>query len=154
MLNLRFPAYFLARNCYDIFLSNARGNRYSRAHKIYDPDKDKEKFWKFSWHEIGIYDLPAVIDFVLNLKNAEKLFYVGHSQGTTTFYVLTSERPEYNDKILAHFSYAPSAFMKNVKSLPLHLLANLVNILGVSIKMANRLKVLIKACFSRQLPNF
>lgn len=49
--------YALADSDYDIWMGNARGNVYSRAHIRYDPDgsrSDREKFWKFSWHEIGV----------------------------------------------------------------------------------------------------
>lgn len=54
------PAFILADAGYDIWLSNSRGNYYSRHHKIYDPDKDRE-FWDFSYTEMGMYDLPVVI---------------------------------------------------------------------------------------------
>lgn len=57
------------------------------------------KFWDFSWHEIGIFDIPASIDYILKYTNQTKLSYVGHSQGVTSFFVMLSELPEYNDKI-------------------------------------------------------
>lgn len=50
---------------------------------------------------MGIYDQPAVIDYILAATNSTKLHYVGFSQGTTSLMVMLSERPEYNDKI--HF---------------------------------------------------
>lgn len=53
----------------------------------------------FSWHEIGYYDMPAVIDYVIERTGFKKLYYIGHSQGTTAYAVLASERPEYNEKI-------------------------------------------------------
>ena len=42
-------------------------------------DED-ESFWDFSWHEIGYYDLPAMINHILNTTKNDKLHYVGHSQ--------------------------------------------------------------------------
>lgn len=83
-------------------MGNARGNSYSRKHVSYDPDGDRanrERFWTFSWHEIGVIDVPDMIDYVLLTTNQTSLFYVGHSQGTTSFFVMCSERPEYNEKI-------------------------------------------------------
>lgn len=62
-----------------VWIGNARGNTYSRRHITLDP-KDP-KFWDFSWHEIGVYDIPATIDYVLANTNQTKLSYVGHSQG-------------------------------------------------------------------------
>jgi len=34
-----------------------------------------------SWDEMANYDLPALLNYVLNVTSHEKLFYVGHSQG-------------------------------------------------------------------------
>nr|CAD7449919.1 unnamed protein product [Timema bartmani] len=68
------------------------------------------------WHESGVYDLPAMIDYVLSRTSQSNLYYIGHSMGTTMFYVMASMRPEYNAKIRAQFSLAPVAFMSNLKS--------------------------------------
>lgn len=54
-----------------------------------------------------------MIDFVLNHTNTSKVFYIGHSQGTSSILVLLSTRPEYNDKIIQAHLFAPAAFMKN-----------------------------------------
>ncbi|XP_029170659.1 lipase 3-like isoform X2 [Nylanderia fulva] len=107
-------AYVLCDNGFDVWLANARGNIYSKDHKHYST-KDKE-FWDFSWHEIGYYDLPAMIDYILEETGHSKLYYIGHSQGTTTFYVMMSERPEYNAKIKGMISLAPIAFLSNQRS--------------------------------------
>lgn len=73
--------------CYDVWLGNARGNRHSRRHRTLNPDgrrRERRDFWSFSWHQIGYYDLPAMIDFILSRnRNFEKITYIGHSQGIT-----------------------------------------------------------------------
>ncbi|XP_076665763.1 lipase 3 isoform X2 [Andrena cerasifolii] len=107
-------AYLLCDNGYDIWLGNARGNAYSRKHKQYTT-KDRE-FWDFSWHEIGYYDLPATIDYILEQTGSTELYYVGYSQGTTAFYVMASERSEYNRKIKGVVNLAPIAFLSNHRS--------------------------------------
>ncbi|XP_014486359.1 PREDICTED: lipase 3-like isoform X2 [Dinoponera quadriceps] len=107
-------AYILCDNGYDVWLGNARGNSYSRGHKRYSVN-DSE-FWNFSWHEIGYYDIPALIDYILDKTGHEKLYYIGYSQGTTVFYVMGSERPEYNDKVKSMISLAPIAYIGNQKS--------------------------------------
>lgn len=63
---------------------------------------------------MGVYDLPAIIDYVTAQTNVSKLHYIGHSQGVTAFLVMTSERPEYNDKILFMAALAPVVYMNNV----------------------------------------
>lgn len=100
-------------------MGNARGNIYSRKHLLYDPDgspSDRAKFWTFTWHEIGVYDLPTMIDYVLKKTRQQKMFYAGHSQGNTAFYVMCSEKPQYNAKIKMMHALAPVAYMKNAKS--------------------------------------
>ncbi|XP_047362652.1 lipase 3-like isoform X2 [Vespa velutina] len=106
--------YIVCEAGYDVWLVNARGNKYSRKHKIYTP-KDK-KFWDFSWHEIGYYDIPAIIDYVLEKTGHSEVSYIGYSQGTTTFFVMGSERPEYNAKVKVMISLAPIAFISNQRS--------------------------------------
>jgi lysosomal acid lipase/cholesteryl ester hydrolase len=69
-----------------------------------------------SWHEMGVYDLPAEIDYILTYTTQKNLRYVGHSMGTTMFYVLMSKKPEYNAKISHMVALAPVAFLRNTKS--------------------------------------
>jgi lysosomal acid lipase/cholesteryl ester hydrolase len=80
---------------------------------------------------MGTKDLPAVIDYILQTTGAPQVFYAGHSMGTTMFYVLCSERPEYNSKIRAMFSLAPIAFMSHMKSPLLQIVSTIGNELGV-----------------------
>lgn len=77
--------------------------------------KDR-KYWEFSWHELGVYDLPAIIDYILETTGQPSLHYLGYSQGTTQFFVFGSMRPEYAKKIRSAHMFSPVAFMKNAKS--------------------------------------
>ncbi|XP_046395142.1 lipase 3-like [Ischnura elegans] len=115
-------AFILADAGYDVWMGNARGNTYSSK----NVGKTESQYWDFSWNEMGMYDLPAEIDYVIAQTGEEHMFYVGHSMGTTMFYVMGALRPEYNSKIRAHFSLAPVAFMDGVRS-PMRLLAPFVN---------------------------
>ncbi|XP_050674374.1 lipase 1-like [Leptidea sinapis] len=106
--------YILANNCYDVWAANHRGNQYSRKHIKLNPNTDFE-FWNYSIDEHGYYDLPAIIDHVLNASNKEKVYFIGHSQGTTDFFIMTSIRPEYNNKIHLSIQLAPVAYLKHLK---------------------------------------
>lgn len=90
-------------------------------------------FWKFSWHEIGYYDLPAMIDYVLKETKVPKIQYIGFSQGTTVFWVLMSTRPEYNEKVAAMQALAPVAYIGNIKSPLIKAIAPFTNSLEVSL---------------------
>ncbi|KAL9693307.1 hypothetical protein quinque_012592 [Culex quinquefasciatus] len=107
-------AYLLADDGYEVWLANVRGSRYSKAHSTMLIQS--KEYWDFTWHEMGYYDLPAMIDHVLNISNSNKLFYIGHSQGTTVYFVMSSSRPEYNDKIALMTALAPAVILKRVKS--------------------------------------
>ncbi|XP_062544060.1 lipase 3-like [Armigeres subalbatus] len=113
--------YLLANRDYDIWLSNARGNRYSRKHKRFHVKSPK--FWNFTFHEIGYYDVPASIDYVLDKTNSERLHYVGFSQGTLVSFVATSSRPEYNDKIIQMQEISPAAYLGEPLSIFIRLLS-------------------------------
>lgn len=78
----------------------------------------------FSYHEFGIYDLPAMIDYISNATRHERILYVGHSQGITQFLVMASEKPEYNSKIILTIALAPAAFTANIRG-PITRLAKL-----------------------------
>lgn len=113
--------YLLANEGYDVWMGNARGNKHSRRHTKLTPSE--ASFWDFSWHEIGYYDLPALIDYALNEAKQTTLNYIGHSQGTTSFFVMASSRPEYNQKISLMIALSPVAYMSNVRSPIVRLLA-------------------------------
>ncbi|SPP87814.1 lipase 3-like [Drosophila guanche] len=106
--------FLLADEGYDVWLTNSRGNTYSRKHLTLSPN-DK-KFWQFDWHEIGVYDATASIDFILSTTGEKAVHYVGHSQGCTAFLAMLSMRPEYGHKVKTSHLLAPVAFMSRVPS--------------------------------------
>ncbi|XP_053618642.1 lipase 1-like [Plodia interpunctella] len=108
-------AYLLADACNDLWFGNSRGNTYSRGHITLDPDKDSE-YWNFSFDQMGYYDNPATIDYILNVTGFEKLGYIGYSQGSSIGFIMCSERPGYCDKFNVFINLAPSSRHLNSKS--------------------------------------
>lgn len=103
---------------------NVRGTRPSRGHTRYDPaGKQRKAYWSFSLHQIGIYDLPASIDYILEQTNRSQLAYVGFSQGTTLFFIMTSVRPEYNAKIRQMVAMAPVVYITHSQHTFLNILS-------------------------------
>lgn len=110
---VRYPtkslAFLLANDGFDVWLYSARGTSYSLGHNklnSFDP-----KYWDFSWHEMGYYDIPATLDYILNVTKSEKLHYVGHSQGCSSLLVALTMRPEYNQKVTFAYFIAPAAII-------------------------------------------
>jgi pimeloyl-ACP methyl ester carboxylesterase len=73
------PGFMIAKAGYDVWFGNNRGNSYSNKHKTLDPVKDEEKFHDYGFRELGLYDMPAQIDMVLEKTGAKTVTYFGHS---------------------------------------------------------------------------
>lgn len=130
--------YLLRDAGFDVWLTNARGNKYSRFMTSF-LDNSSE-FWDFSFHEMGTVDLPAVIDYVkIKSESDSDIDFVGFSMGATALLVLLSSLPQYNQVLKSATLLAPLAFMYQIKG-PLKLLAefhgenarNSLNFLGVN----------------------
>lgn len=127
--------YVLADEGYDVWMGNCRGNKYAHTHvKLNDT---MTEYWEYTWEEIALNDLPAMIDYILPLTRHRSLYYVGHSQGTTIGYVLCSMKPEYNKKIRTMFSLAPIAWMGHVKSPIVRMFSPAHNLLGFMLSSFN-----------------
>ncbi|XP_044594619.1 lipase 1-like isoform X2 [Cotesia glomerata] len=105
-------AYLLADEGYDVWLANSRGSSYSMSHV--NLTTDDFEFWDFSYNEMGIYDLPAMIDYITSIVN-DKIIIIGHSQGTMQSFIMESERPEMTEKIKGLICLAPIAFLGHVE---------------------------------------
>ena len=68
------PPFIYAQAGFDVWFGNSRGNSFSQRH-IRDDTSDKE-FWNFSQYEMGIYDLPVMLDYITNLTKQEKITYI------------------------------------------------------------------------------
>jgi len=119
-----FPFIF-ANLGFDVWLSNSRGNKYSKSHIKYN-SKDFE-FWQFSFNELGLYDLPSILEFInCNNYSKEKIIYVGHSQGTCMLFSALCQKCEYFvNKIKLFIALAPIARLNNMSSFLLNTLEKL-----------------------------
>ncbi|KAK0056478.1 lipase member K [Biomphalaria pfeifferi] len=125
-------AYILADAGADVWLGNSRGTIYSTNHTHLNPKK--KEFWQFSWDEMAKYDLPAMINFVLNTSGVDQIFYVGHSQGTTIAFAEFGENPDLASHIKHFIAMAPVAQVWNTKS-PIKVLAPFAKDIGVFLQL-------------------
>lgn len=101
---------------YDVWLGNSRGNKYSRAHISLDPDRDP-RYWRFSFDEMGRYDVPAMLDHVIAVSGKRQVDYVGHSQGTVVM-VANGGR---DGRVRNFFALAPAVYVPRMTSPLRHL---------------------------------
>ena len=80
---------------------------------------------------MGKYDIPAMIDKVRQVSGQEKIYYIGHSMGTTGLMVMANDRPEYLEHIHLASLLAPVAWVDHMKS-PIRYLAPFSTSVGVS----------------------
>jgi len=122
----RCLALYLAKKGFDVWISNNRGQAYSTEHtknyKWYNPFS---KYWDFSFHEMGLYDFPAVISYVKQVTGYSKVNYIGHSQGATQYFIKGSFDPEFlNENINSFTAFGPSVFLDSHESIAINILTS------------------------------
>ncbi|KAH6948689.1 hypothetical protein HPB50_025862 [Hyalomma asiaticum] len=117
------PGFLYSDAGFDVWSMNTRETiRYASHTSL---STDDAEYWKFSFDEIGRYDIPACVDHVLNATGAPKLTIVAMSQGVAETLVFLSTKPEYNDKVDLVVAYGPVANVSRMGP-PLSLLLPLV----------------------------
>ncbi|KAJ3000401.1 cholesterol esterase [Globomyces sp. JEL0801] len=111
-------AYVLADAGFDVWLANTRGSKYSYGHDDLDLSvkKDRQRYWNYSIDEMALFDVPAVVDFILEMTGHCKISYIGFSQGSAKAFAALSLSEELNHKINRMIGLAPAMKPKKVKS--------------------------------------
>lgn len=84
------------------------------------------------WDEIGYFDIPACIHYVLAVSGWDKLVYAGHSLGTGLFFIAMIRHPELNSKIHRMLALAPISSKHNLRS-PFRLVSPMIARLAVNL---------------------
>ena len=68
-----------------------------------------------SLDELAHIDLPAMIDYALNMTNQTQLYYIAHSQGTTIAFANMATSQGLASKIKKIYALAPINSLKHVR---------------------------------------
>lgn len=103
---------------FDLWLNNARGNRYSRDHQYIDLDtcspEEFQHYFSFSFDQMAEYDQPALWKYIVAHTGAEAITYIGHSQGCTQLFAQLCENGGFYRKHLKRLvALAPVVSIKN-----------------------------------------
>jgi len=107
-------AYTLVDEGYDVWLGNNRGNKYSFKHEKYSPDD--VQFWDFCIDDFAMYDIPAMVEYILAITQSQSLSYVGFSQGSAQAFAAFSVNQQLASKINLFVALAPAARVNSLKN--------------------------------------
>lgn len=111
---------------FDVWMGNNRGNYFSSSWNRSEPVATSYAFWNFSFAEMGIFDVPASINYILKHTGKAHLQYIAHSQGTTQFFIAaqTPGVSEFLQQSVSKFiALSPVSFLGNTTNEFLKILA-------------------------------
>lgn len=90
----------------------------------------------YSFDQHALIDLPAMINHALSVSKQDKIYYVGHSQGTMMGFAGFTSNVTLANQISGFYALAPVSTVKHIKGL-LKYLSDNWKILAVCISLYN-----------------
>ena len=109
--------FLLMEKGYDVWIGHNRGTIHSLGHLTKDSQEPNSDYWDFNLDDYALTDLPANLEAVKKYTGAKKLSYIGHSQGTTIFYMLYMHDPKYMESTIDKFVSLGTVYTINYASL-------------------------------------
>ena len=113
----------LCEEGYTVYIPYMRGTQFSRSHLDYDSGLNSH-YWDFSFDQLAEFDLPANINYVKKRDGVDKVYFLGHSQGTLIFFLAYMNDPEFMENNVA--KYISLGTVPNVNNAP-HFILKLVD---------------------------
>ena len=126
-------AFYLANQGFDVWIGNARGNKFSRKHSTLNPDLNTT-YWDFSFVE-RVEDDKANIEYVRSATKQNKIGFIAHSEAAATMLTGLSQNSEwFKQRITVLITLGAVAKVDKMQSLLLRSLG-ITNIPISSIKL-------------------
>ncbi|KAJ3351538.1 hypothetical protein GGF32_004238 [Allomyces javanicus] len=108
-------AFFLAEHGFAVYLANNRCDRAvtslgKSTHHTHRSRRDP-RFWDWTLSTLARHDFPAIITHVRHDAKAEKVVWIGHSQGNAQAFLGLHYHPHLNTHLVALVALAPALFM-------------------------------------------
>ena len=139
---------------YTLYLPYIRGTQFSRSHLDYDSSFNSD-YWDFSFDQMAQYDLPSIVNYAKQRDQVEKVYYIGHSQGTLIYFLSYMNNPEFLERNIEKFialgtvpnvNNAPHILIKIFQKLKILNILPFKNFLTLPKVIG---KVLVKFCTSK-----
>ena len=125
--------FLLIEKGYDVWIANNRGTLFSLEHISKNSEELNSDYWDFSMDENVLYDLPTNIDYIKEVTGAKKINFIGHSQGTTIFYMLYMHNPSYvESSINKYISLGTVPNIAHTTFLPIQMLDKVYGLLEIA----------------------
>ena len=100
------------------------GNTYSRGHV--NQSLSEKEYWRFTWDEHAEYDLPAMLELMMEVTGQEEYFYLGHSMGTLTYFTACNYQAWVCNNTRLMMGYGPHTVVPHLVSQTVKLWVKLV----------------------------
>lgn len=98
----------------------------------------------FSYHEMGVYDVPSSLDLIYKVTGRNDIIVIGQSMGTNIQLVYSSELPDHARKRVKFMIYlAPTIFLRSMRT-PLAKLTNFWPVIQVCSSFTTKTNKLLK----------
>ncbi|ORX49181.1 alpha/beta-hydrolase [Hesseltinella vesiculosa] len=98
-------AFVLVDQGYDVWTGN---NRAVAGFHHLQYEADQVEYWDWGLKELGLYDIPAMLDHIRTTSGHSRVALIGHSQGNAQVFIALSQQPELADKMSCFIALAPA----------------------------------------------
>jgi len=109
--------FLLMEEGYDVWIGHNRGTVHSLGHLTKNSQESNSDYWDFNLDDYALIDLPSNLEAVKQKTGATKVTYIGHSQGTTIFFMLYMHDPAYMESTIEKFISLGTVYTINYANL-------------------------------------